>query len=83
MIIRFTDHAREQCDERGATEDEVIEAIQKGNHEKAKKGRLFCRANFQYNALWNNRYYTLKQVAAVIVEEDSDIVVVTVYTFYY
>lgn len=39
--------------------------------------------NFEYNSAWQNRHYAIKQVAPVIVEEAEEIVVITVYTFYF
>ena len=50
--IRLTAHAVEQCAERGATEDEVREAIEQGVREPAKRGRSLYRLNFQYEAEW-------------------------------
>jgi len=81
--IRLTKHAQEQCVERGTNEAEVAEAIRIGSHEPAKKGRFLYRANFQYNTDWQGKYYAIKQVAPVIVEEETEIVVITVYTFYF
>ena len=81
--IHFSAHAREQCKERGAHEHEVIETITKGSREIVKKGRIICKKNFQHNAMWNNRYYSIKQVATVIAEEYDTITVITVYTFYF
>jgi hypothetical protein len=48
--IRLTAHAVEQSAERGATEDEVRGAIERGLREPAKRGRSLCRLNFQYQA---------------------------------
>jgi hypothetical protein len=81
--VRFTRHAREQCLERGAAQDEVIETIRNGKREPAKVGRELCRQNFQFNRTWNGQEYAIKQVAPVIKEEASEIVVITVYTFYF
>ncbi len=81
--IRLTRHARGQCVERGATEHEVCEAIEKGTREKAKLGRLMCRYNFCYGREWQGTEYPIKQVAPVIVESRDEIVVITVYTFYF
>lgn len=44
---------------------------------------MIFRANFQYNALWGGQHYSIKQVAAVTAEYDNEIVVITVYTFYF
>jgi len=81
--IRMTAHAVEQCEERGATEAEVKQAIEKGLREPAKRGRFIHRLNFQLNAEWQGRFYAIKQVAPVVAEAQNEIVVVTVYTFYF
>jgi hypothetical protein len=69
--------------ERGATEDEVKEAIGRGVCEPAKRGRLMYRLNFQYDAEWQGKFYAIKQVAPVVAEEEERLVVVTVYTFFF
>ncbi len=81
--IRMTKHAKEQCSERGATEAEVIKAIRDGAHEPAKHGREQYRFNFDYNDFWQGNFYAIKQVAPVIKEEREELVVITVYTFYF
>jgi hypothetical protein len=81
--ISFTKHAIEQCVERGATEQEVIEAIRHGEREHAKKGRLLCRYNFPFGRNWNGTFYPIKQVAPVIKEEPQETIVITVYTFFF
>lgn len=81
--IRLSEHAREQSIERGATEDEVKEAIRKGSREPAARGREMCRYNFVFDRRWQRKYYPIKQVAPVIKEEDDEIIVITVYTFYF
>ena len=81
--IRLTKHAVEQCAERGTNEEEVRKAIGAGQRERAKRGRLIYRHNFQYNSRWRGKTYAIKQVAPVVVEEQHEIVVITVYTFYF
>lgn len=81
--IRFSAHAREQCAERGATPQEVEKAIREGQREPAKRGRSMHRYNFEFNQAWHGRRYAIKQVAPVVAEEPSELVVVTVYTFYF
>jgi len=81
--IRLTIHAREQCEERGAMVAEVKRAIEQGAREPAKRGRFMHRLNFQYNAEWQGRFYAIKQVAPVVAEAQNEIIVVTVYTFYF
>jgi len=81
--IRLTKHAREQAAERGATEAEVKEAVRKGAREPAKLGREVCRYHFTFGSTWQGKPYAVKQVAPVIKEEAREIVVITVYTFYF
>lgn len=81
--IRLTHHEQEQCQERGTDEAEVINAIRHGMKETVKHGRELCRYNFAFNQLWQNTYYPIKQVAPVIKEEANEIVVITVYTFFF
>jgi hypothetical protein len=81
--IRLTTHAIEQLVERGASEAEVREAIKRGAREPAKRGRFMVRLNFQYNSEWQGAFYAIKQVAPVVVEAQNEVVVVTVYTFYF
>jgi hypothetical protein len=79
--IRLTGHAHEQCDERGATEPEVISAVRHGVREAAKHDRELCRYNLAFDGLWQGKPYAVKQVAPVIKESDDEIVVITVYVF--
>lgn len=81
--VRLTKHAREQARERGASESEVREAIAKGSREPAKYGRELCRYNFSYGRKWQGKVYPIKQVAPVIKELANEIVVITVYTFFF
>jgi Domain of unknown function (DUF4258) len=81
--IRLSKHAREQAKERGATEYEVKEAVRKGAREPAKRGREICRCNFAFDHHWQHKRYAIKQVAAIIAESADEIVVITVYTFYF
>ena len=79
--VRFTKHARLQCGERGATEDEVVRAIREGVREPAQSRRVLCRYNFAFDRTWQGRHYAIKQVAPVIAEEPGEVVVITVYTY--
>ena len=81
--IRFSKHAEEQVLERGATTAEAAETIRKGAREPAKHGRELCRYNFAFGRKWQGKRYAIKQVAPVIVEKANEILVVTVYTFYF
>jgi hypothetical protein len=81
--IRFSKHAQEQAAERGATEAEVKEAVRNGSREAATRGREVCRYNFVFKRRWQRKYYPIKQVGPVVKEEEDEIVVITVYAFYF
>ena len=68
---------------RGFTVPEVEEAIRTATWQPAELERLECRKNFAYGKEWNSRLYATKQVRPIFVEEASEIVVVTVYTYYF
>jgi hypothetical protein len=80
--IRLSGHARRQLGFRGVTETEVIAAIRTEEWKPAHRDRRECRKNFPFNAEWNRVYYAIKQVRPIFVEEESEIVVVTVYSYY-
>jgi hypothetical protein len=81
--IRLSGHAREQLFFRGTTEKEVIETITESQWQPAELGRLECRKDFPYEKEWNKRYYKIKQVRPIFMEEDKEIIVITVYTYFY
>lgn len=49
----------------------------------AKQERELCRFNFSFGKTWQKKLYAIKQVVPVIKEEANEIVVITVYTFYF
>lgn len=81
--IRLSGHARDQLAFRGATEQEVIEAIQTELWQPAEAGRLECRKDFAWNAIWNKKHYATKRVRPIFVEEPGEVVVVTIYVYYF
>jgi len=80
--IRLSRHARENMTYRGATEEEVVEAIRQAEWQPAERGRLDCRREFPFGKDWNGRRYASKQVRPVFVAEPDTIVVVTVYVYH-
>ena len=81
--IRLSGHARGRLQGRGTSEQEVIEAIQTEPWQPAERGRLECRKNFPFNAEWNRNHYVTKQVRPVFADDPSEIVVVTIYVYYF
>ena len=83
MTVRLHPHARERLAERGATEGEVIAAVEHGERLAAKFGRIGFRRNFPFVGMWRDRPYTTKQVEAYAVEEDNAWLVITVVVRYF
>lgn len=81
--IRLTKHAAGYLASRGFSAAEVEAAIRTCPWGPAELGRLDCRMDFPFAALWNGRPYAMKQVRPVFVDEPQEIVVVTVYTYYF
>ena len=81
--IRLSAHARGYLRTRGFTAAEVEEAIRTSPWQPAELGRLECRKDFPYGRDWNGNVYATKQVRPVFVDEAAEIVVVTVYTYYF
>lgn len=81
--IRLSGHAKEQLRYRGTNEEEVIEAIRTCSWQLAELGRFECRKDFIYENEWNKKYYKTKQVRPIFIEEEKEIVVITVYTYYF
>jgi len=77
--IRLSEHAKQQLQFRGATEQEVAQTIWTETWGPAELGRLECRKDFPFNSEWNKEHYATKQVRPIFVEESDEIVVVTVY----
>ncbi len=78
MKIVLHPHAQERLYERGATEEEVVATIERGEHFPAKHGRTGFRCNFSFEGEWNNRLYPTKQIEAYAVEEGDVWMVITV-----
>jgi hypothetical protein len=81
--IRLSGHAQTQLVRRGISENEIIEAIRTSSWQPAELDRLECRKDFAYGREWNGRFYQTKQVRPIFVEEADEIVVVTVYSYYF
>ena len=81
--IVFSKHALDQMLRRGVAEEEVESAIREGEIIPAKKGRLAFRKNFPFRSEWKGKYYEMKQVMPIVVKEEKQFVVITVYVFYF
>lgn len=81
--IRLSEHALSYAVKRGFTVAEVEKAIRNSPWEPAELGRLQCYKNFHFDSEWNGKVYATKQIKPIFVEETDEIVVVTVYTYYF
>jgi len=81
--IRMSGHAEGQLAYRGAVRHEVVEAIRTMPWGPAELGRLDCRKAYPFHAVWNGVQYSTKQVRPIFVDEPEEIVVVTVYVYYF
>ena len=81
--IRLSEHAISQLIFRGAGEKEIIEAIRTSEWSPAELNRLECRKDFAFNKLWNNKSYKTKQVRPIFAEEGDEIIIITVYVYYF
>jgi hypothetical protein len=82
-MIKIHPHAFERCKERGATESEINFTVLKGEKFPAKYNRTGFRYNFEFNALWNNKFYQNKQIEAFTVNENNEWLVITVLVKYF
>jgi len=81
--IRLSKHALGYTVSRGFTVAEVEEAIRTCPWGAAELGRLDCRKDFPFGRDWNGKVYATRQVRPVFVDEPEEIVVITVYTYYF
>ncbi len=68
---------------RGVSENEIVEAIRSQAWVPAELGRLECREDFPFGKEWNGKVYAVKQVRPIFVDEPQEIVVVTVYSYFF
>jgi Domain of unknown function (DUF4258) len=81
--VRLSAHALSYTTRRGFTVAEVEEAIRTGAWQPADLGRLECIRDFAFGRDWNGKFYPTKRVRPIFVDEPDEIVVVTVYTYYF
>jgi hypothetical protein len=82
MKFRLIEHAKERATERGATEDDIQTVLSTGSEVQVKKGRKGKEMVFEYGKEWLGKSYPQKKVRAIYVEENEEIVVITVKVFY-
>lgn len=81
--IRLSAHAQGYLERRGFSADEVRETIRGSEWQPAPRDRLEATMDFTFNSTWNGRHYATKRVRPIFVDEPDEIVVITVYTYYF
>lgn len=81
--VRLSAHALSYTTKRGFTIAEVEKTIRECLWEPAELGRFQCQKNFPFCHEWNGKFYETKQVRPIFVEQTDEIVVITVYTYYF
>lgn len=82
MKVIIDPHTLERAEERGTTEDEIIDVIQTGLPIAAKYDRQGKAKIFPYRKKRQNKYYEQKKIEVYYVIEEDTIVTVTAYVFY-
>ena len=62
---------------------EVEAAIRSAEWAPARGPRLEASKDFPFEREWNGRHYATKRVRPIFVEDTDEIVVVTVYTYFF
>jgi uncharacterized protein YuzE len=83
MSVRLHPHAKERLSERGATEEEIITAIETGEMFSAKFGRAGFRRNFAFGGLWKGKVYATKQVEVYAAKEGDEWLAITFVTRFF
>jgi hypothetical protein len=81
--FHWTAHAASYEARRGFTRAEVERAIQDSVWTLNERGKLECRADLPFHAVWNGNSYRTKQVRPVFVVEERIITIITVYTYFF
>jgi hypothetical protein len=82
MKFKLVEHAQERVAERGATENDIETVLSTGTEAYAKKGRKAKEMVFDYEKEWLGKFYPQKKVRVIYVEENGEIVVITVKVYY-
>lgn len=83
MSVRLHPHAVDRLVERGATEAELVMAVEAGEQFPAKFGRTGFRRNFPCPHPWRGRRFATKQVEVYAVREGTNWLVISFVTRYF
>ena len=83
LSTKFLKHAKVRMKERGASAKEVLLTIETGEKFTAKFDRAGFRRNFPFGKTWQGKFYHVKQIEAYTVQEEKDLIIVTVIVKYF
>lgn len=83
MRVRLHPHAAARIAARGATEAEVVAAVESGENFPAKHGRVGFRRNFTGQWIWRQRAFDTKQLEVYAVGVGDDWLVITTIVKYF
>lgn len=69
--------------DRGVTAWQVEQAVSNGERVEAMGGRVAFSKNFPYGDEWKGKQYAVKRVQVIAAQRGDDLVVVTVYAYYF
>jgi len=82
MEIQIDPHTLERAQERGASEQEIKDAIETGFDIPAKYGRMGKAKVYDFKQKRHGKYHEQKRIEVLYTIEENSIVTVTVYVFY-
>ena len=82
MQIQIEPHTLLRAEERGASENEIIETLNNGLEIQAKGGRLGKEKVFDFRKERNGKFYNEKKLEVYYIVEGEKIITITVYVFY-
>lgn len=82
--IRFSQHALDQMQLRGATQEEVRETVETSSWQLAKRGKHQARKTFSFGrpSPVNQQFYPFKTIQVIFADEPNEIVIITVLVYY-
>jgi hypothetical protein len=81
--VGLTKHAEGYYQSRGFSKAEVEAVIRNGPWRPAARGRMESDLGIEFDSDWNGRHYKAKTIRPIFVDEPAEIVVITVYVYYY
>jgi hypothetical protein len=82
-MIKIHPHALQRSKERGVSKNEIINTVNTGESFPAKYGRIGFRKNYVLNDVWEDNYYSNKQIEVYTVKDGNDYLVITVIVKYF